>query len=365
MTSTQHKMTNIPSQKTQNTEFCINTLMWMNETMWTNTFFFLSNAHSHTCTNNLTMNHPTQNMDGKNERWSMQLNGSWTWMTKRWEEDVSDTLQITYRFLLSHSLNLTATWLYHSCYNNGPSGCLAFNLPSTAPYVLSFFFFNDSSLLMFFKSNGANRPGWRWPHQFSQFICMCFGDDIDRKSVRMDACVDLYVFRFNIKWMGALASTPPPLQQRGGGWVCECRPLFHAAGNSYKWVTLATKRIKHTPCGSVTSRYCPLCTNGNFLYEGTFSLSKAWTCKWLYVRFFPRIAHACALTALCAWGRMEASATVQCYVYVFCSGKWAVMVWAERTSYFRQQSASKCLNAGSSEVNCFKATRLVGHCVAT
>lgn len=32
-----------------------------------------------------------------------------------------------------------------------------------------------------------------------------------------------------------------------------------------------------------------------------------------------------------------------------------------QATYFRQQSASKCLNAGSSEVNCLNATLVVGH----
>lgn len=39
-----------------------------------------------------------------------------------------------------------------------------------------------------------------------------------------------------------------------------------------------------------------------------------------------------------------------------------LMVWAVRATYIRQQSASKCLNAGSSEVNYLNAALVVvGH----
>lgn len=35
---------------------------------------------------------------------------------------------------------------------------------------------------------------------------------------------------------------------------------------------------------------------------------------------------------------------------------------AVRATYFRQQSASKCLKEGSREVNCLNAMLRVGHC---
>lgn len=69
----------------------------------------------------------------------------------------------------------------------------------------------------------------------------------------------------------------------------------------------------------------------------------------------------CVLAAMYV-RKKEGGEKKQCWNSMYIQPGKILMVWAVQATYIRQQSASKCLNAGSSEVNYLNAARIVvGH----